>query len=708
MKKLIVAILLLAALICLAACDKAPDPTAEPTAEPTTAPTADPALPKVKVTLGECEGISPDTYEYYVNEGGMLSIPLGIERGYKFVSASDPSAVFEGGTLSLSNVYFETELTVNMEKAKLMQLRINYPYDEIGEVTAKNQFGMDAGYEFYDGEELTVCASAKPGYKFIGWSQDKYVVQGGTITNTDEEFTISAADFSEDGTITYFANFEKAEPIVVTYHANGGTYKNGGDTHVVNYTHPVYVFPSTLGTELFELFSYEGYIPVEYNTKPDGTGTAISIGSKATINGKAIDLYIIWAKTSAESLFETKADKNGVAITKYTGNEETVAIPETIGGKPVTKIASGAFSGIDSIKTVITSKNLTSIENGAFKDLKNFSTFYLADSVSSISDRSFSGCGNFANLRMIAVLEPVSANSYLASFTQKYEKVFAYSDKDLIVFLGGSSMDEGVDCQYVYDAFEGKYMPVNLGVNRQITTVLMVDMLGEILDENDIIVMAPELIKKSPDISASLDISRWTWAAIESCYDIFRYVDIRDYSVFSGYTGMLSNTQKIEKNKNGNVQTYDFFTASGTNITGATTIYYGHASCYDKFGNRQDIRMQAPTVTTSSVHYADAASISKASCNKLNQLNELLVDKGIKLYFSFCPISEITAYFWDEESDAFVEYLNNSLDFKVISKPIDYVLNDKYTNDLQVHLTNEGCTERARLLVRDIKAALEE
>ncbi|MBR3475222.1 MAG: hypothetical protein IKH34_09200 [Oscillospiraceae bacterium] len=44
-------------------------------------------------------------------------------------------------------------------------------------------------------------------------------------------------------------------------------------------------------------------------------------------------------------------------ITKYTGEAETLIIPETLDGLPVTSIGDGTFSGCDSLKTVIVGRD---------------------------------------------------------------------------------------------------------------------------------------------------------------------------------------------------------------------------------------------------------------------------------------------------------------------------------------------------------------
>ena len=696
-------------------------PTEAPTAEPTAEPTDDPSIPRVTVSIAAGDEFTSSAGSVSVPVGGSAVFYLTFERGFAFDYCDDPFATYENGKLTLPEVYFDTAITVYAKADEKFALRLNYPSDDIGNVHAITQTGYEVGqylktdttseamerYYMYGSEVITFSAAAKEGYKFTGWSNGKYVTHGGTVFSTEPTLTLSvSADLKGDTYI--YANFEKATPIKVVYHANGGATSDGKETYEINYAHPVYNYASTLGADLFNIFSRDGYVPIEYNTKADGSGTAISIGSKATVPGNTVDLYIIWAKESDAADFECESFGAGLIVMNYTGSDETVVIPEKINGKKIMAIGFEAFSGVSGVKTVVITRNITSVEESAFSNMPDLETLYMCDKVEKIYNNSFENCPKLANLRMIAVLRPVSASSYLGSFTQKYELLFKYADLDVAVFLGGSSMDEGFDGEYTYGALGEKYMPINLGLNRQITTVAMVEMLSHILDDGDIVVMAPELVGAYVDQSANLNVSRWMWQAIESCYDVFRYIDIRDYTVFDGYVQMMSYTNKASLNKNNNVQTYDYFMATGTDLTNQTTISLSHGAAMDKYGNRVTLRFLAPTAPMESRnHVASERSMPSYIANKLNASNSVLVSRGVRLFFSFCPMSEVKVAFTEKDSDAFVAYLNKVLDFDVLGSPMRYVFADELTNNRSVHLSTAGATERCRRLCEDILAALE-
>ncbi len=107
-----------------------------------------------------------------------------------------------------------------------------------------------------------------------------------------------------------------------------------------------------------------GYSLVAWNTEPDGSGEQIGLGSRITNpdSGK-LTLYAQWAAWSSESDFRMENGK----ILAYTGSEESVVIPESIGGETVTAIAEGAFTDC-AAESIIFPKTLETVEAGAFRN----------------------------------------------------------------------------------------------------------------------------------------------------------------------------------------------------------------------------------------------------------------------------------------------------------------------------------------------------
>lgn len=102
--------------------------------------------------------------------------------------------------------------------------------------------------------------------------------------SNEAEYTFTA---SKD--ITVYANYS----VSVIYNANGGTAKDGGELYTQKYSVVMYKCPNTLPDKGY--FVRDGYTLVEYNTKADGSGTAVGLGSRIATDGESsMELYCIW------------------------------------------------------------------------------------------------------------------------------------------------------------------------------------------------------------------------------------------------------------------------------------------------------------------------------------------------------------------------------------------------------------------------------
>ena len=70
---------------------------------------------------------------------------------------------------------------------------------------------------------------------------------------------------------------------------------------------------------------------------------------------------------------------NTVEITKYTGMEDDLEIPETINEIPVTSIAGKAFAYNDTLSTVSVPKSVIYIGDHAFSECKSLKSISLPD-----------------------------------------------------------------------------------------------------------------------------------------------------------------------------------------------------------------------------------------------------------------------------------------------------------------------------------------
>ena len=114
--------------------------------------------------------------------------------------------------------------------------------------------------------------------------------------------------------------------------------------------------------------------------------------------------------TSVE--FEYMIENGGVTITKYTGKQTSVVIPNKIQQLPVLKVGKNAFTDTK-VKSVTLPSTCTEVDWFAFYGCFALTTVYLSDAVTSIGYGAFDGCS-----RSLTIYCP--KNSYPERFAQSF------------------------------------------------------------------------------------------------------------------------------------------------------------------------------------------------------------------------------------------------------------------------------------------------
>ena len=341
---------------------------------------SDSGVPKevtVRVIL-KGEGVSAENNIFTVTEGDTLEIPLTFSEGYTFKSASVAGEYdYERG------VYVISEITLSVSRIEIEAKEIDR-YDFSAHLAEGDTVNVENG-NYAEGVTVKV-ESKNTEATFIGWTFGRSFADGGAIVSGSKTFYFKiGGEYSIDAqTISIFANYTTGN--VYYYDLNGGEV-NLSSTNMTNTTYyTATVIEDTvqvvLGAKYYEVvgtastfyddatFTREGYVLVEYNTRPDGTGEGYNMGAKFEIS--SVDgtptLYCIWQKEADQQSFTFREVSNnrlgtalttpywqtsGVQITEYVGNEKIVAIPNKIGDKYVISIDSGAFDLILSLKVIL-------------------------------------------------------------------------------------------------------------------------------------------------------------------------------------------------------------------------------------------------------------------------------------------------------------------------------------------------------------------
>ena len=87
-------------------------------------------------------------------------------------------------------------------------------------------------------------------------------------------------------------------------------------------------------------------------------------------------------------------------ITRYSGEDSVLKIPNTLDGKTVTSIGDQAFYLCSALTNIEMPDSVTSIGDGAFAECSSLTSIELPDSVTSIGNDAFFGCSALTNIEL--------------------------------------------------------------------------------------------------------------------------------------------------------------------------------------------------------------------------------------------------------------------------------------------------------------------
>ena len=99
-------------------------------------------------------------------------------------------------------------------------------------------------------------------------------------------------------------------------------------------------------------------------------------------------------------------------ITKYTGHDEKVVIPSTLGGAAVYRIGNNVFRGMDFITSAIVPEGVTEIGINAFSKCTNLQEITLPASLQSIDDTAFFYCPKLKRITIGKNVEFIGASAF--------------------------------------------------------------------------------------------------------------------------------------------------------------------------------------------------------------------------------------------------------------------------------------------------------
>ena len=640
---------------------------------------------QISVMLQQTEGMTIlGENPVEVAPGEEVSFAVEIHDGYKLDSLGQ-GAIYENGKITVSNVRFPT--TIEAETRLLYDLELSVIDDgKQGMLESSVTLGT-----IREDTEVTLKVTPKEGVLFLGYSVGGTREEGGTIISTSMEYAFTLTE-----NLTLSTNYYRVgKGRLVIYDSNGG--KEGLQYYVFLDNSP-YIGPNTLANK--GQFTRDGYVLYGYNTAPDGSGTYYGPGWSMIIpedKNVATTLYAQWMPVTEKEAFTYTVSNKQVTITHYKGNHETVVVPETIDGMPVTAIASNAFLN-GKFTTLYLSRNLTKIEDQAFLGCKSLKNLYFCDTPSSMTDNAFYRCDNLQTLYMLACLDPRYSTSNNGTYKMKYQRLISAEGKK-IIFHAGSNVSYGIDIKTMQEELGGEYAGVNFGCNWSTPAVFFVEVAAAHMNPGDIVVLCPEVNGYQ---YGQNDINTTTWQIFEGAYNAFADVDIRHFtkvlSSFAAFnTNRYSSSAKTyeQYNKQGNAPGVDQYGVFNINHNGQTSALKEEIAGYVAAGgygtNKLDVNL-----------------LSKDYNANMNNAIDLVLSKGGRLYISFAATIRISLTKESQTVAGQMAYKNAVAKAfpkaVVISDPGTYIMEQNLFYNSRYHLSTDASIYRSKLLAQDILA----
>ena len=100
------------------------------------------------------------------------------------------------------------------------------------------------------------------------------------------------------------------------------------------------------------------------------------------------------------SKFEYRDVENGIAITKYNGDDEIVVLPDTIEGKSVVSIDNNSFVNNKTMLGLKFANSIKSVGSNAFENCSALKIFISGSSLTDIFEFAFNGCTELCEVKL--------------------------------------------------------------------------------------------------------------------------------------------------------------------------------------------------------------------------------------------------------------------------------------------------------------------
>ena len=405
----------------------------------------------IHIDCAEMVTVFLETYEnchYSVTSENPMTIEKGtdaiftveFDEGYVFESSTDGE--FENDKFIFRGV--ETSKTTSLIAKTKGNIHVRVVTDvTLGSVTMNGKPVLD-DYGDYD-DLVELAATPITGKRFVCWSINGY------ITSTMPFSFERVFDYRLTNDVTLYANFWDNNTNTIAYFGNGGFTACGDEAIYYPHVKGNHIRLNTIQGS--KAFYKEGYQLEAWNTKPDGSGDRIGLGSRVKIpnEDEPLFLYAMWIKETSDDAFEFSDNGDSTfSIAQCSSQDECIVIPERHLGNPITTIKAGAFDHLP-FTSLYLPQYLKNVESGAVIDCANFNSIHFFDYLDSILNDFYSG-KKPSYLYINANTDPCYMGSYQSAFVRKTDLLLECDDEKY-VFVGNSNTMYSIDGSMIRSSF---------------------------------------------------------------------------------------------------------------------------------------------------------------------------------------------------------------------------------------------------------------
>jgi len=398
----------------------------------------------VIVTLAtpeDCHFIVTSENPVRIKKGANASFDINFEEGYVFESSTD--GVFRNGKFIISNVQNSFTARLYAKMKDLIRVRI-FANPLLGEIKINGSLNNE--YIGYIEDLISLEAIPLNGKRFTCWSIDGY-------TSESMPFSFERLfDLKLLEDINLYANFWDNNDNTIIYSGNGGATLCGDELIYYQHTKPNRIRVNTIQGS--KAFYRDGYLLDSWNTKEDGSGLRIGLGSRFKISDKnnPPTLYATWVKETSCDFFDFEINNDYTyTLTNCTSTDSVIVIPENFNNFPITKIRSNAFKSLP-FKILYFPQFLKEVESNAIINCSKFDELHFFDYLDIIPN-DFYDTKKPSYLFINANTDPCYIGLYQNLFVRKVDFLTECNDEK-IVLIGNSNVYYSVDGSLIHTHFQ--------------------------------------------------------------------------------------------------------------------------------------------------------------------------------------------------------------------------------------------------------------